>query len=820
MKKHVLFSAILLSTLLLSAQNVTPERWVAFSEDFDEMNALPEGWFIESSNQSATWGFGEAEVSFSTIDSDNVYSAVIASGDNQDEWLISPEIAVPENAMLTFYAMFNWSTLPVAQGGNTGATIQFMMSVDGGDWQIIWDANTTPAFDGYQWKRRFIDMYDYANQTVQLAWVVTGSDGGNFAVDGINMSVSFDNDIALVPTMPFDGIFNFVQIPLPFIETLNEKLDEYFSQITPDISFYQSKIQNNGINTAYNARLEVYVNGELVGATEPMNLDPGVESEVVGIPSLLDFQLGTNIVSYEVSMDDEDDYPTDNFASQRKEISESLYAVDSVKSFDEGLDVSAASNLFAVPTNTYVINGLSMAFSEQSNAGDMVRVSLYFYQNADNIFYGTEPNLGAPFFTYYIPKTDEMIGGFGDIVLPSMRFPQFGTYLLMIEDVDGGSLDICYDETDVRCYTIEDGDVVAHSGFGAIANRMYISEIPTSTCAYQVSNLSVHDNCDGNMIFSWQGDAETYLLHIQYMQNGVIKFYDVLTEANSVALDFLEEDLTYSWSVMPYNEDGVSGAAVAGEQFTYSFEYEAINYLSYDVTYNTVSLLWNAPQQSGLSGYEVYRDGSLIDFVQVTNYQDVNVNEVVVYGVRAKYYDNCYSEMFEVTVDAICDMPTDIYVDTDVPNTVSLSWMAAAEGASYYVYRDGNLLTETPIIETKFEESDVNAGDYIYSVTAYYETNDCESEALECRVKVFDGIHDVENSVSVYPNPVDDFIIVEGNAIEKIAIYSVLGETVYVNEEKISGSHKIDVSALNSGVYIVYLTTENTRTEVVKVVVK
>ena len=148
-----------------------------------------------------------------------------------------------------------------------------MISNDGGtNWTQMWDANNTPQFSGYQWKHRYVDLASYAGTNMRFAWVVTGFDGGVFAVDGIEIISNLDNDITIEPTIPFDGVFNFVQIPLSQIDALNAKLQEYFEQITPELSFYQCIIHNNGRNIAHNAYLKAFVNNSLIGQTTPVEI--------------------------------------------------------------------------------------------------------------------------------------------------------------------------------------------------------------------------------------------------------------------------------------------------------------------------------------------------------------------------------------------------------------------------------------------------------------------------------------------------------------------------------------------------------------------
>lgn len=823
--KRIAFLFFLISTFSLYSQS-DGKKWIALSENFDG-DFLPSGWTSVVNNENGTWTSGEAYIDFSTIDDDNVLSAVVnpvSAGVTQDEWLISPEIVVPENAILSFYALYSWDYLPAGNEGNPGATMQLKVSVEGQDWSTLWDANNTPQFDGYEWKNRLVDLYSYSNQSVQFAWVISGLDGGFFALDGVEISVSLDNDIAIVPTLPFGGAFNFVQIPFSQIDELNDKLGEYFSQITPDLSFYQCKIKNNGYNTATNAIFKVFVNNEQIGQTDPIDVAPDTESEIVGIPSLLDFQLGENIVAFEVDMDEDDDYPADNFASQKKILTEDLYAVDSVKFFESGLsDYNSAANLFAISSNQYVLNGVALAFDENCSANPYKRakISLYFYQTADNIFYDTEPVLGQPFFVYEIEDLSSMVGAFGELIIPYLRFPQFGTYLLVVETVGDDSLGLCYDNTDVNFYTIENNQVVAHSGYGAVAARMVINDIPSSSCNATLSDFYATDNCDGTVDFTWNGNADGYIFNLQYTDSqGQLVNVDMLTADNKVVLNSLERGFNYKWTVTPYNEDGVCGSSYGNNWFLYMDSFEPISELNYEVNYDAVTLFWNAPDAEGITAFDVYKNGSMLLSTDQTSVTIVSDNSVSNYGVKVKYYDQCYSDLFEIVVDAICDMPSDISADNSEPNSVYLQWSEAADGASYFVYRDGSLLTEMPIQQTYYNDTEVESGDYYYSVTAYYQGNDCESEAIDCSVNVFDGIGAFDLSAKLYPNPADDYFVVEGDGLDKVVIYNVLGKIVKSIDNLNASSVKVNVSDLSKGVYIVNVYNIAGNVDVNKVIIR
>ena len=575
--KNIFVLVCLFISCALFGQNILTKgggKWSVLSEGFDGNVFVPAGWSSIVTNSSVTWERGNPEINFSTIHPESRASAIVniaLAGQTQNEWLVSPSFTVPENSVLSFYAYFNWDKLPNGGQGNPGATIQFKISENNGQsWTTIWDANNTPHFTGSQWKHRYVDLDSYYNKTVKFAWVVTGSDGGVFAVDGIDVNVHYDNDISIVPTLPMNGMFNFVQIPISQIESLNEKLAQYFNQITPELSFYQTRIMNNGNNVASNVKFTAKLNGNTIGTTAPINIESGIESPIVGLPALLNFVVGTNTIEYSITMDSTDQYQQDNYVMSKKYVTESLYAVDSVNSFDNGYnELNYAGNLFAIASKDHVVNSLEFAFSNSSVVGDKFKVSMFFYQTADNIFNGTQPVLSLPFFTYYIEKSSDMIGGFGEIKIPYLRFPQFGTYLIMIEPVDSDNLDLCYDESDVMIYSINNETVSTYSGYGALGCRMHINEIPTSSCNSVVTNMSETPNGNGEALLKWTSNATGYVINLSYSKNGETYSEDYVTTSNSLVCKNMIVGTEYSWSVTPFNTDGVSGTVYQCNNFIF-----------------------------------------------------------------------------------------------------------------------------------------------------------------------------------------------------------------------------------------------------------
>lgn len=83
-------------------------------------------------------------------------------------------------------------------------------------------------------------------------------------------------------------------------------------------------------------------------------------------------------------------------------------------------------------------------------------------------------------------------------------------------------------------------------------------------------------------------------------------------------------------------------------------------------------------------------------------------------------------------------------------------------------------------------------------------------------LKVIDSGLISENSAVIYPNPANDFVNIESlEKVSSVEIYSLTGQKVLV-----SGSDKINVSRLNTGIYLVKIQLENGKAETHKLIKK
>ncbi len=132
------------------------------------------------------------------------------------------------------------------------------------------------------------------------------------------------------------------------------------------------------------------------------------------------------------------------------------------------------------------------------------------------------------------------------------------------------------------------------------------------------------------------------------------------------------------------------------------------------------------------------------------------------------------------------------------------------------VFRDGELLTETPLPRNVHSYADiqVDPGYHDYSIRLVYDNLPVyqgDYYAMSCPETnaVTVGVDENESGrVSVYPNPVEDEVTVKAADMTHIRIVNALGQMVYDNELK-ADETRIPMGNFGSGVYVIHITTAN-----------
>ena len=248
---------------------------------------------------------------------------------------------------------------------------------------------------------------------------------------------------------------------------------------------------------------------------------------------------------------------------------------------------------------------------------------------------------------------------------------------------------------------------------------------------------------------------------------------------------------------------------------------------------NNIKVSWDPIRPDGY-GYTVYRDGLLHRLIpDGTSFVDENAPQGGhCYVVGYLYYggENGQYSNESCATSGACYAPTDIDFEyTGASYKIKLKWEKPdpSDGLSgYYLFRkfgeDSNyerikLLSASA---TSYTDNSANQeGDYYYKLYAYYGDLDCTSAPaywiydhnqfyLHAPYSA-DGINEVESSsISVFPNPTTSRFTVEGQGLNHITVYNLMGQMVYEMECQ-GESVDINLNNVETGVYMVRIFTNN-----------
>ena len=128
------------------------------------------------------------------------------------------------------------------------------------------------------------------------------------------------------------------------------------------------------------------------------------------------------------------------------------------------------------------------------------------------------------------------------------------------------------------------------------------------------------------------------------------------------------------------------------------------------------------------------------------------------------------------------------------------------------VWRDGELLTQTPIQGNTYSDEDVTADWHEYCVRVVHNgMPDSTYYAMSCPLCEMADVtgvgEDLEDVVRIYPNPTNGELTIKAEGVKWIRIVDMLGRKVY--DQAVEGDEKtLNLSGFGSGVYLVNITTE------------
>ena len=163
------------------------------------------------------------------------------------------------------------------------------------------------------------------------------------------------------------------------------------------------------------------------------------------------------------------------------------------------------------------------------------------------------------------------------------------------------------------------------------------------------------------------------------------------------------------------------------------------------------------------------------------------------------------NEDLETTV---IEAPKNLTATVKDNSSIELTWDAAENAESYFVYRNGEEIAN--IKGTTYLDENLKADtEYCYMVTTMGINEESDPSEKVCETIKTDGVEEMSSSFNIYPNPVGDelFITTEMNVTE-VAIYDIYGRQAMSQQVNKSTSQQVvNVADLDAGVYFVKVVT-------------
>ncbi|HUC86818.1 MAG TPA: fibronectin type III domain-containing protein, partial [Candidatus Saccharimonadales bacterium] len=272
----------------------------------------------------------------------------------------------------------------------------------------------------------------------------------------------------------------------------------------------------------------------------------------------------------------------------------------------------------------------------------------------------------------------------------------------------------------------------------------------TATAANSAQvNLKWNASTDNVSIVSYKiyrDGSTTALATITAPTSSTVTYQDAAVSANT----------TYSYQVAAVNALGTEGTKSASASVTTPKAPDKTppsvptGLKSTAQTTTTISLAWNPSTDntggSGLAGYHVYRNNTLIASPASNAYVDVNLTPGTAYTYKVSAYDkaangSAASAAITVKTKALAapTAPRDLHSTAVTKSAISLAWDASTDTggsgmAGYHVYRNGTLIASPT--GTTYKNSGLKASTtYTYTVKAYDRTGDVSAASNTLSVK-------------------------------------------------------------------------------------
>ena len=372
----------------------------------------------------------------------------------------------------------------------------------------------------------------------------------------------------------------------------------------------------------------------------------------------------------------------------------------------------------------------------------------------------------------------------------------------------------------------ENGNVVstnASFSFTVTGNRNLVANFQEIPCEAP-SNLTA-SVAENTITLAWEASSTAVRYRI---------YRDDLCIANDItALTYTDTNLEFNHQYCYYVTSMCSNGTMSVPTdevcaTTENFDCEApTNVTAEAINYTDIRINWSGSPTA--QSYKIYRNGTLVTsgYPYVGGYYDTELP----YGEycytivsECEYGDSDPSEEACVILSIPCNAPASFTANYVYENEndfgVALHWNSVAPiyPELFHLYRmtemgEYELLADIqPSGSTYNYFDDTQTGTYSYMLTAEYHFDGqiCVSEPVYASVEVT-NISETSNAISLYPNPTQGEVTLEGEGLQSVRIVNAFGQTIY--NAKVEGEQvRIDLSNMAKGVYVMHIGTANGET--------
>lgn len=155
--------------------------------------------------------------------------------------------------------------------------------------------------------------------------------------------------------------------------------------------------------------------------------------------------------------------------------------------------------------------------------------------------------------------------------------------------------------------------------------------------------------------------------------------------------------------------------------------------------------------------------------------------------------------------------PENLTATAKSTSSIELTWDAAENAMSYFVYR--NEVEIANITGTTYVDENLAYNtEYCYTITSMGANSESDPSEEACAITLGESLSENTSSFNIFPNPATDNLSIEANEeITEVNIYNIIGVSVY-NEQCTNNNLNVNISEFNSGVYFIKVKTGNGET--------